>query len=56
VPAASLAPYAPGVLIGTELRGRLIVVTFRDGRVHALRLPTTLPAVKYNLEGATTVG
>lgn len=56
VPAAALARFAPGVLVGAEQRGWLFVVTPSGTAYRTLRLRTTLKAPKLNLEGATSVG
>ena len=56
-PAGELAPYAGDLIVGSEIRGLFWVVRPRPhGRgLQTLKLPTTLPAGTYDLEGATYV-
>jgi len=58
VPAAQLAPYAGDVLVASEMKGLFWVVRPRPhGRgLQTVRVPATLPAATYDLEGATSVG
>jgi len=53
VPAAQLAPYAGDLVVGTEIKGQLWVVRPRGHGFQTRLLPTTLPPVAYNFEGAT---
>jgi len=52
VSAAQLAPYAGGLVVGTEIKGQLWVVRPRGAGFQTRLLPTTLPAVAYNFESA----
>jgi len=53
VSAAQLAPDAGDLVVGTEIKGQLWVVRPRGAGFQTRQLPTDLPAVAYNLEGAT---
>jgi hypothetical protein len=57
VSAAQLAPYVGDIVVGSEAKGLFWVVRPRPhGRgLQTLRLPTTLPAMTYDLEGATYI-
>ena len=51
-PAAQLAGYAGNLIVGTEIKGQLWVVRPRGQGFQTRLLPTTLPVVQYNFEGA----
>jgi len=53
VAAAQLAPYVGALVVGTEIKGQLWVLRPRGSGFQTRLLPTTLPAVAYNFEGAT---
>ena len=54
-PAAALRPFAGSVIVGTELTGQFWLIRPKVGGFEALSVKTDLPAVAYNLEGATWV-
>lgn len=54
-PASDVRAYAGDVIVGSELKGLFWVVRPRGSGFEAKRLPTTLRAKGYNLEGMTYV-
>jgi hypothetical protein len=54
-PASELRPYAGDVLVGSEIQGLFWVLRPRGHGYEALRVPTTLRAGHYNLEGMAYV-
>jgi hypothetical protein len=54
-PAADVRPYAGNVIVGSELKGLFWVIRPRGGSFETVRIPTTLRAAAYNLEGIAYV-
>jgi len=54
-PASELRPYAGDVVVGSEIRGLFWVIRPHAHGYEAVRIPTTLRAAHYNLEGMAYV-
>jgi hypothetical protein len=54
--ASQFRPYAGGAIVGVEKTGTWFAVVAKGRAFRVIRLATSLPKGKYNLEGASWVG